>query len=48
VPTTDAIYPEGLFDRVTKINDADQLNTVIAETLSADQTLMVRWIASSG
>jgi len=35
-------------DHVTKINDADQFNSVIEETLSAGQTLMVRWIASSG
>jgi len=46
--TADAIYPSGHFDHVTKINDADHLNAVIAESLSADQTLMVRWIASAG
>lgn len=46
--TAEAIYPDGHFDHVTKINDADHLNTVISETLSADQTLMVRWIASPG
>jgi len=48
VRTTEAIYPEGHFDHVTKINDADHFNSVIEETLSAGQTLMVRWIASSG
>lgn len=48
VCTTEAIYPEGHFDHVTKINDEDHLNAVVEETLSADKALMVRWIASPG
>ena len=48
VLTTQAIYPDGHFDHVTKITDENHLNTVIGESLAADQTLMVRWIASSG
>lgn len=43
-----AIYPDGHFDHVTKIDDADQLRGVIDETLEAGQTLFVRWIASAG
>ena len=43
-----AIYPDGHFDHVTKINDAEHLDGVIAEALEADQTLFVRWIASAG
>lgn len=43
-----AIYPDGHFDHVTKISDADQLSSVIDEALAADQTLFVRWIASAG
>jgi len=43
-----AIYPDGHFDYVTKIDDADQLSSVIDEALDAGQTLFVRWIASSG
>lgn len=43
-----AIYPDGHFNHITKISDEGQLNTLIDETLSADKTLMVRWIASEG
>ena len=43
-----AIYPEGHFDYVTKITDVDQLHSLVDETISAGQTLMVRWIASEG
>ena len=43
-----AIYPEGHFDFVTKISDEAQLHTLIDDTLAADKTLMVRWIASEG
>ena len=42
------IYPDGHFDHVTKITDADQLSQVIDESLEAGQTLFVRWIASEG
>lgn len=43
-----AIYPEGHFNFVTKITDEAQLHTLIDDTLAADKTLMVRWIASEG
>lgn len=43
-----SIYPDNHFDYVTKIEDADQLNQVIEETLAEDKTLFVRWIASEG
>jgi len=43
-----AIYPDGHFDRVTKIRDADQLGSVVDEALAAGRTLFVRWIASEG
>lgn len=43
-----AIYPDGHFDHVTKITDADQLSSVIDESLEAGATLFVRWIASAG
>jgi len=43
-----AIYPDGHFNHVTKISDESQLHSLIDETLSADKTLMVRWIASEG
>ena len=43
--TTQAIYPNGHFDHVTKINDVNQLHTVINESIKAGQTLFVRWIA---
>ena len=43
-----AIYPDGHFDHVTKITDVDQLHSLVDETISAGQTLMVRWIASEG
>lgn len=48
VLTTQAIYPDGHFDHVTKITNADHLSAVIEESLAADQTLMVRWVASAG
>lgn len=43
-----AIYPDGHFDYATKVESQDQLSTLIDETIAADQTLMVRWIASAG
>ena len=42
----DAIYPEGHFDHVTKIESQAQLDVLIDSTLEAGQTLVVRWIAS--
>lgn len=47
------IYPDGLFDRSTKIMDATQFDTLVKETVDCDagppfKTLFVRWIASSG
>lgn len=42
------IYPNGHFDHVTKIKDAEHLSRVIDESLDAGQTLFVRWIASEG
>lgn len=43
-----AIYPDGHFDAVTKISDAEQLTSEIEESIGAGQTLFVRWIASAG
>lgn len=42
-----AIYPDGHFDHVNKIESPDQLDALVTSTLEAGQTLMVRWIASA-
>lgn len=46
--TVQAIYPDGHFDRVTKITSKEHLDSLVDETLEAGQTLLVRWIASPG
>ena len=42
-----AIYPDDLWDHSTKITKAN-VDTVIADTISAGKTLFVRFIASTG
>ena len=41
------IYPDGHFDVATKLTK-DNYQGVIQQAIDADQTLMVRWIASEG
>ena len=41
------IYPDGHFDVSTKLTK-DNYKDIIQQTIDADQTLMVRWIASEG
>ena len=41
------IYPDGHFDVATKLTK-DNYQDVIQQAIDADQTLMVRWIASEG
>ena len=41
------IYPEGHFDRVTKLTTANFEETVKTQ-VDAGKTLFVRWIASEG
>lgn len=48
VLSVQAIYPDGHFDHVTKIEDLDQMNAAVESSLDAGQTLMVRFIASAG
>lgn len=42
-----AIYPEGHFDRVTKLTQAN-FDDVVKREVDAGKTLFVRWIASAG
>ena len=42
-----AIYPEGHFDTVTKLTEAN-FDTFIKDQVDAGKTAFVRWIASAG
>ena len=42
-----AIYPEGHFERVTKLTE-DNFESEIQSSIDAGKTVFVRWIASSG
>lgn len=42
----DIIYPDGHFEYVTNIQNAQQLSSLITDTIEAQKTLFVRWIAS--
>ena len=41
------IYPEGHFDRVTKLTESNFESTVV-EAVDSGKSLFVRWIASEG
>jgi len=41
------IYPDGHFDKVTKLTN-DNFDSTVADAVASDKTLFVRWIASEG
>jgi hypothetical protein len=42
-----AIYPDGHWDRVTKLTN-DNFDETVKAAVESDKTLFVRWIASAG